>query len=229
MNNNHKNKSVSRKKQSTKHRSNNTQDKEEHLVDTNMNGLSRSMKTILPPIKANPLWAYTRRYVASSTVSYDIKISDILNSSLFSTTTIVAYPIGRAIRIRKIRWLTPVTTQGTTVTLTVTPATADSANNSFTSLPQTYVDTSASIDRPAYISLKPSLDSPLGSWHLSTTVDKNLLSVNCPTGTTMDIFVEVLPNFSAAPLGYSQAIVGSTATMYVKMIGNFVPQGVNAI
>jgi len=112
------------------------------------------------------------------------------------------------------------------------PLATDSSINSFNSVPETYIDTSASIDIPAYLSLTPSIKTPLGSWHMSTTVSINLLQVILPAGTTMDITFEWIGRESqTGASGYTRVIAAGTAgkTYAATILTNLVPQGIEYI
>jgi hypothetical protein len=177
----------------------------------NMNGLSRRIRTILPPMSPNASFVIKRRYIANGATSGAIVISDLFNSWVVASTTILGHPIGRAYRLKKISILSPVTTQGTTVLLQMTPNSTESTSNSFNSMPEAYVDTSCSIDKPAFISLKPSEMSPFGSWHVvAQSATPNIIAVVCASGSVMDLTIEIIAN-NGADTTYSTVLVGATA------------------
>jgi len=186
----------------------------------------------LPEIVIQPSYLAYRRFVASSSVSGIITIQDCLNQFMVATTSVLAYCCVMAIRIKKVRCLAPVTTQGTSVTLTMQPAGLDSSNNSFNSVPEVYVDTSASIDVPAYLSLTPSVMTPFGSWHQATTVNQNLLTITAPQGSTLDILFEFVLRWSSPnPSGYTRTIAAGTAGVFyaASILSNFIPADVETI
>ncbi len=188
----------------------------------------------LPEIVTQPILQTYRRFVNNGgAVSGALAISDLLNQFTMATTSVLVIPYVRAVRIKKIRILSPVTTQGTSITLSMLPIGADTGQNSFTIVPEMYLDTSASIDVPAFLSLTPSIETPLGSWHLSITnaSSSQLLQIVCPQGSTMDILFEYILNTVQSVPSYTRTIAAGTAgTLYAaNILGNFVPQGVNAI
>lgn len=186
----------------------------------------------LPEIILSPMFMCTRRFVNNTAaVSAFLTIADLLNQFLVAQTSVLANTYVRAVRIRKIRILSPVTTQGTSVTLSIQPRGIDSGNNSFNAVPERYLDTSASIDIPAYIALKPSMESPLGSWHYNTTVSTNLAAIIAPKGSTMDISFEFILNTEDPASGYTVTIAAATAgTLYARtLLTSFDPQNNNVI
>ncbi len=186
----------------------------------------------LPEIPTVHIQQTYRRFVNNGgAVSGSIQISDCLNQFLVATTSVLAYPYVLAVRIKKIRCLSPVQTQGTSVTLSMQPVTVDTGINSFTAVPELYLDTSASIDVPAYLSLTPSIRTPFGSWHQARTTNAPLLTIVAPQGSTMDILFEyiIAANATAAP--FTRTIsAGVAGTLYAtNILTNFVPSGVNSI
>jgi hypothetical protein len=188
---------------------------------------TQSLHSLRSTILLSTKW---RRFVANGgAVNGALQISDLLNQFLFAATANLGISYVRAIRIRRIRILSPVTTQGTSVSLRLQPVTNDSNNNSFVSIPETYIDTSASIDVPAYIELSPSIQSPLGAWHYSTnTTAIQLVLITCPAGTTMDIAFDYILNHENVASVYTQSIVGVQGTMFSRSIlTNFMPLVLN--
>lgn len=185
----------------------------------------------LPAIDTQHIWNFTTRFIASSSISGNLTIAHLIDIFCFAATTVLVYSPFASVRLKMLRLLAPVTTQGTSVTLWLRPATVDSSINSFNVLPEIIVDTSASIDRPAYARVKPSPESPLGSWHWTTSTSTNLIFISAPQGTTMDIELEAVPNRGQAPLGYTRAVAGATVGQIYSatIITSFVPVGVNAI
>ncbi len=186
----------------------------------------------LPEINTVPIFQCYRRFICTSAVSGSITIQDLLNQFGFAATSSVVYPYCQQVRIKKIRVLCPVTTQGTSVLVSMKPNTADTGNNCFNSVSETYIDTSASIDIPAYMHLTPSIKTPLGSWHYNSTVNANLLYVIFPSGSCCDILFEWIPSWSAftAP-AYTRTVAAATAgkTYAANILTNMVPQGLEVI
>lgn len=197
-------------------------DGEEFVITQNV----RSPIIALPEILDSPIYRQWRRFVNNGgVVSGRMNIQDCLNQFMVAVTSVLGICYLRAVRIRQIRILSPVQTQGTSVTLRLQPQGVDSSVNNFNGVPETYVDTSASIDVPAYIFLKPAIDTPLGSWHYSNTVNCDLLNLTCPQGSTMDIQFEYILNHENTASTYTVVIAAATAgTLFSRAIlTNFAP------
>lgn len=180
-------------------------------------------------IKSAPIWQYKRRYIAQANIAGSLMISDLLRSAIVSQTAVLGNSMLRAVRVKKIRIWVPVTTQGTPVSVRLTPTGIDSGINSFSDIPETIYDTSISIDRPAFVSYKPAELHPSGSWHASTAVDLNLVAITCNQGAVMDVDYEAILNFTGPLLGFTQVMVGAVpGGMYcMAAISNFIAQAVN--
>ncbi len=180
----------------------------------------------LPEISPSPVYRQSRRFIASSAVNGNLTIANLLDQFMIQVSTALGVSYVKALRVAKLKLLAPVQTQGTSVQLKVQPIGIDSGNNSFSGVPETYQDTSASIDVPAYLELKPKIDTPLGSWHFSVNVDLALLYIVAPQGTTFDIVFEFILNNEAAASSYTNTLVtGTVGTLYSRnIVTNFVPQ-----
>jgi hypothetical protein len=184
----------------------------------------------LPDITATPIYMRYIRYITASQITTgQLNVNNLLDQFMVQVSTALGVCYVKALRIKAIRFLAPVTTQGTSVTLKITPVGVDSSANNYNSVPETYMDTSSSIDIPAYIKLKPSLSTPLGSWHYSNSVSSAVMLVTCPAGTTMDILYEFILNSEFGASSYTNTLVtGTVGDMYSRnIITNFVPQVAN--
>jgi hypothetical protein len=183
----------------------------------------------LPEVTVAPVFTKYQRFITDTQVNSNITIANCLDQFMVQVSTALGICYVKAFRIKKIRLLSPVTTQGSSVLASITPAGVDSANNSFSGIPETYLDTSASIDIPAYIKLTPSMESPLGSWHWSTTTSVNLFTIICPPGSTLDILFEYILNTEGTASAYSNSLVtGTVGTLYSRNIGGtFTPLTAN--
>ena len=180
----------------------------------------------LPEIIQAPIYKQWRRFVNNGgAVSGSLTIAHLLSQFMVAVTSVLGISYVRAVRIRQLRILSPVQTQGTSVTLRLQPNGVDAGNNSFNTVPETFIDTSASIDIPAYIFLKPAIDTPLGSWHFSNTTSSNLMLITCPQGSTMDIQFEYILNTESTAATYTVVIAAATAgTLFSQTIlTNFIP------
>ena len=192
------------------------------------NGGSRFPITSLPEITTAHVIQEYRRFVNNGgAVGAALTIFGCLNQFMFSVTPLLLYNYIRAFRIKKIRILSPITTQGTSITCSIQPIGIDSGNNNFNAVPEKYLDTSASIDVPAYISLTPDRTTPLGSWHYNVSVDGSLAQIVCPAGSTMDILFEYIMTTESTSSSYTRVVAGATVGLLytANMISNFVPQG----
>lgn len=179
----------------------------------------------------NPQMFFKRRYGATANVFGNFTIVHALSALIVATTTVLGNSILSAIRIKRIQIWAPVVTNGTPVTIVLTPVTVDPGNNCFTDLPETITDTSQTLDTPAYIDYKPALDHPAGSWHASTAVDANLIQILAPQGAIMDVEYIGVINTTFTKTAFSVVLVGATAgTIYARnAAGNFNPVSVNNI
>ncbi len=187
----------------------------------------------LPAILSSPIYQrYCRFYNNNTAANDDLSIADCLSQFMIASSSTNLYCYILAVRIKKIRILSPVRTQGTAVTLSMTPTARDSANNSFTAVPESHLDTSTTLDVPAYLSLEPSIDTPLGSWHLSTTTDSDLIRIVAPLGSTMDILFEYILNVtSSSAASFTRTVAGATpGVMYgCFVLAGMAPIGANYI
>jgi hypothetical protein len=198
------------------------EDGEESLVKQN----TRHPIVCLPEFKRLPMNTVVKRFVCNGgAVSGTIAITDLLNQFMVVSTSVLGICFIKAVRIKCLKLLAPVQTQGTSVECTLQPSTTDGSNNSFNSVPEKYSDTSASIDIPAYLKLKPSIDTPLGSWHFSSTVTTGLVTITAPQGSTMDLTLEYMLNTEGIVSPYTVVIAAATSgTLFSRnILTNFVP------
>lgn len=184
----------------------------------------------LPEIVTNPIYIVRRRFNCNAVTAGTITIADLLKQFVVAVSATVGNAYVSALRLKKIAALAPITTQGTSTTMIMRPQSADGSNNCFNAVPETYLDTSSSIDVPAYLSLTPSLKTPLGSWHYATNVSANLLDVSFPAGTCVDMTLEYILRCAESSLsGYSRVLVGATTgVMYAgPILTNIIPVGIN--
>jgi hypothetical protein len=225
-----KRKDANRKNGKSKFRKNDTEMRSEEVQRQS----PRDPIVALPDIVASPKYTVTRRFINNAAAcSGSLLLSDLINQFMVATSSTVGITYIRALRIKKLRLLSPVQTQGTSVKIVFTPNGVDSSDNNFNSLPLTYVDTSASIDVPAYLAFKPAIDTPLGSWHyaLALNTSEALASIQCPQGTTMDIQFEFILNDQNIASNYTNTIAAATAgTLYSRaLITVFAPVVFNFI
>jgi len=199
------------------------------------NGERKQPIVSLPEVIVSPVREIYRRFLAASGANANVTIGDLLNQFLFAISATTAYSYVSAVRIKKVRVLAPLTTQGTSVALALRPQGDDNTSNNFNAVPEQFMDTSTSIDIPAYLALRPSKDTPFGSWHQNMNVNTTgkLLTINCPPGTTLDVLFEYIErnpiNTTLVPT-YSYTSSGMSAgVLYASSLagGSFLPVGVN--
>lgn len=177
----------------------------------------------------NPMFFFKRRYGAAANIAANLAISGILNSFIVATTAVLGNSPFSAIRMKRMQIWAPVVTNGTPVTIVITPVTTDPGNNCFTDLPETITDTSQTLDLPAYVDYKPSVDSPAGSWHASIVLGAVLMSILAPIGSIMDVEFQAVFNTTFTTTAYTTVLAGATpGTVYSRaFVANFVPVAVN--
>jgi hypothetical protein len=182
----------------------------------------------LPEITTTHIIQEYRRFVNNGgAVNGTLTITELFNQYMMAVSATSCLSYLKAIRIKKVRLLCPVTTQGTSVTCSMQPLASDSSSNNYNCVPEVYLDTSASIDIPAYLSITPSMNTPLGSWHRSINVSSSLLQITCPAGSTLDILFEfIITTDGSAPV-QARTVAGATVGILytANILTNFVPQG----
>jgi hypothetical protein len=184
---------------------------------------------IMPKSMANSsVYRFKRRYIASQAISGAISIASTLSALVMAATTTLGYSPFAFVRIKKIQLWGPVTTIGTPVTVSLQPFNQETDINSFGETGTMVTDTSVSIERPAYVSLTPTLLHPLGSWHKSNAVTANLCTVVAPAGGVLDLTLEGVVNPSTGTQGFTQSLTAATVgNIYASSImTNFVPVAV---
>jgi hypothetical protein len=185
-----------------------------------------------PPERATPVDRFVRRYQAGAAqANFAVAISHILGMTVLAVTTILGIPLYRALRLHKVRIWGPVATQGTSVYVEMTPSTLDAGNNNFNARPVTVMDSSISIDKPAYVSYDFPRDTPGGSWHASTLVDSTLFNFSCPTGSIIDFHFDGILNLDTTVLGFQRVLfAASVGQIYSgNMSASLTAVGINAI
>jgi hypothetical protein len=173
------------------------------------------------------------RYNATSALTLTtLTIKDLISvPGVFATTTVLAYAMAVAVRIRKIRIWGFVATAGTAVNVRVQKAGIDSTSNDYNDSFKQVQDTSNSFDRPAYVEIKFDRYTPSGAFHTSANISGNLVNITCPAGSVVDIFYSYVPGW-ATPASGTTWVVGSTAGTTGRMTicsNNLNPVGVNVL
>ena len=178
-------------------------------------------------LHTNMKTTYTVRYAASASISSSITIANLLGTRVMAATTTTGYSPYFALRLRRLKIWAPVTTQGTPVTIALTPVGVETTTNCYADIPETQTATSDTLDWPAYIDYKPHELHPSGSWHQTNTTSLALIGFTCPQGSIMDLKIEAMYATGNAPLGYVATLVGATVgTNYsLKIASNLVPVG----
>jgi hypothetical protein len=187
----------------------------------------------LQPIQweAAPVTGGTARYVATSALNLTtMTIKDLISvPGIFATTTVLAYPVSVAVRMKRIRVWGFVATAGTPVTVAVQKAGIDSGGNDFNDSFRKVQDSSNSFDRPAFIELNFDKFSPSGSFHTNENVDGNLLYVTAPSGAIIDIDYNYVWNgtTSLSPMTYVVTTAAGTVGRFKILSANCSAVGVN--
>jgi len=114
------------------------------------------------------------------------------------TTTTVAIPTCLAVRLKRMRIWGPVTTQGTSVSVSIQKAGIDSTSNDFNDPFRKVQDSSLSFDRPAFVQLNFDKFTPSGSWHTNVNINGNIATVYCPAGAIIDFDYAYVQNMNNA-------------------------------
>ena len=135
------------------------------------------------------------------------------------------YPYVEMWRINKVSvWAINYVDNATTVT--IFPVGTDIDTNNFNDRERAYECSSRSEAVPGHMAIKPARDTPMGSWHKTSTVNStgNLFVINVDYGgassgnwatVTVDIDFEIVLNTFGSPQGYTRSVTGATAgTMY---------------
>lgn len=165
--------------------------------------------------------------------------------SIVTTASTTAMPYVDCWRIRRISVWT-INSDENATTAVLTPLGLDIDSNSFNDRQQAFSCSSRSDATPGKMSIKPAPDTPLGAWHLTSTVNSagTLFSLEIDYGgassgnwasVTLDIDFEYVLNDIGAPRGYTVATTSPTLGLmggYDLFVGGsacFSLQGINNI
>lgn len=224
MNNSHNNnKSFSRKK-----KLNNKSPKHNGGKQLVMHKEPRSMPLEFIP---NRKFEFRRRYSTTAAILGNLKISDLLGSLVMAASPTVGYSLLDTVKLKRIQVWSPVVTQGTVVSIIISPSTVDSGNNCYNDIRKQITDSSQAIDEVAYVNYATKVTLPSGSWHASTSVDTNLFEMQFPAGSIMDLDLVGLLNTYGGPNGFTSTLVAATVgTQYARpILTTLLPIGVNQI
>jgi hypothetical protein len=169
------------------------------------------------PLEFTPETKFTfkRRFYSTSMQNFTFSIYNLLAMKLVATTTIIGNSLFSVCRLKRLQIWTPCVTQGTAVSVTVTPLSFDSTDNNLNDLVVPISAITSMINRYAYVDFIPKKTHPSGMWHTSRAIDDLLFSINASAGSIFDFTLEVIENTSGGPLGYTRVLVGAVAgTIY---------------
>jgi len=208
-------------------------------VDTGETTLARCGK-FPPEFNPVPVRRCRRRFFQSGAVTnVAFTLADGHNQFLVVTNAATggAVPYVDSWRIRRIHaWA--ISQDNLATNLSIIPSGTDSGSNNFNDREQAFVISSRSTADPAAMTIKPTRDSPLGSWHFTSNVNPAgvlfICNISTQAGTsssrcTLDIEFEYVENYLGLPLGYGR----TTATLTLgavggeNILGTFTLQGVN--
>jgi hypothetical protein len=190
-------------------------------------------KEMYPPqIDFIPSLTFKRRFRCSGAISSTgFRLADGHNQFTVATTSILGNCYLDMWRISKIEMWTTLNSSGGTVS--ILPVAVDSNLNFYNEKIKEISDSSVSVDKPAHVVFKTNKNTPVGSWHWSTTANSTGILFNfvCPAETIMDIQFEGVLNLTGIPNGYTRALSLATAgTLYAAAINSttMTPVGINS-
>lgn len=149
---------------------------------------------------------------------------------IIATSATTSVFMSESFRLRKVSMWSWTATIGTTVDISIKYS--DSGNTSGQGGPPCVMnDSSASIDRPAYVTLSPPKTSPMNLWHDSTATNTtSMLTYYSPQQSVMDLEFEfIIDDLGVTVAG--PAIAGATlGTIYHHIVATLSPvQPLNSI
>lgn len=198
-----------------------------------------------PPFEANPTYKCKRRWVSAESVAIsNLAFSIASGNYQFKTnlTTTSGVCFVECWRIKRISvWTINYVDNSTTAT--IEPAGVDLDTNNFNDRDQVFLCSSRSEAEPGSMVIVPARDTPLGSWHRTSTVNSSatLFTFNVDYGgassgnwatVTLDIDFEFVLTMVGVPRGYTFTSGATTAgTLSGSNLGSnaMLLQGVNVI
>jgi hypothetical protein len=181
-----------------------------------------------------PVLSGKARYTANAAVAnVTMTINDLLTlPGIMAVTSILAYPVAVAVRLRRARVWGFVATAGTPVLVKLQKAGVDSAGNDFNDSFRTINDSSNSFDRPAFIEMNFDKYSPSGSFHTTSNTNGNVLFLTCPSGAVVDFDYSFVPATNTSAPTITNVIVGQSVgtSGRNKIVSSLLtPSGVNSL
>lgn len=181
-----------------------------------------------PAYNAIPTYRVKRRFVSAEDVaisSSQFQLRHGHNQFMVATDSSTLLPYAEMWRIRKISvWALNYVDNATTVT--IFPTGTDIDTNNFNDRERAFACSSRSEAEPGHMAIVPARDTPLGSWHKTSTVNStgSLFVINVDYGgassgnwatVTLDIDFELVLNTFGLPQGYTRSVTGATVgTLY---------------
>jgi hypothetical protein len=168
-----------------------------------------------PQFDAQPSYRRRQRWVSAENVAISGTFtiaSGHYQFKVHNTTTAFTCYVDQW-RIRRI-WVWCINYVDNATTATLIPAGLDIDTNSFNDRDQAFTCSSRSEAMPGFMCIKPARDTPLGSWHRTSTVNSSgaLFTLTVDNGgassgnwatTTVDIEFEFVLSTIGVPLGYT--------------------------
>lgn len=196
--------------------------------------ISLSSRDVVPMIDVMPIVRMSRMYQASGSVNGQFTIASLIQQFMVATSSTNLVPVIDMIRVRRIRAWSNLASSGGEGYVELTPLGVDSANNSFSSPPKTYLDITNSATYTAHLDVRtnPSL-GPSGSWHATANVNTagTLFQIVGSVNTCWIFDYDVIYGWATAPNNYSSTVSGAAqGSLYCRTpVTNMTPFGVNSI
>jgi hypothetical protein len=184
-----------------------------------------------PSFNAIPTYQVRRRFVSAENVAVTNLTWTLARGHsvfLIATDTSTLVPYVDMWRISRVSvWTINYVDNATTATLY--PVGTDIDSNSFNDRERAFTCSSRSEAQPGYMSIVPARDTPMGSWHKTSTVNNagSLFVFNVDYGgassgnwatVTMDIEFDFVPNWFGGPQGFTASVAATavTGTLYSR-------------
>jgi hypothetical protein len=196
--------------------------------------ISLSSRDAVPMIDVMPIVRMSRMYQASGSVNGQFTIASLIQQFMVATSSTNLVPVIDMIRVHRIRAWSNLASSGGEGYVELTPLGVDSANNSFSSPPKTYLDITNSTAYTAHLDVRftPSL-GPSGSWHATANVNTagTLFQIVGSVNTCWIIDYDCIFGWATAPNNYSSTVSGAAqGSLYTRTpVTNMTPFGVNSI
>lgn len=187
--------------------------------------------TTIPHYRAQAERNLRIRYVAAAVTTTTFTGANLASMiGVIATSAIASMFVAPAFKLNRVRVWGMTGAVGTPVVVQlVWPAIAIAAVPTFSGPSITEEDTSASVDRYAFIECRPPRDSPIYKGWNGATSASNVMLVTAPAGAIMDLDFTFYVNDQTPPVA-GPVLVGATlGQIYHKTIGTWSCETLNAI